>query len=100
MKIFDPSMLCNLSSNLKNLFQTFLNLDLHVSCMLIEIDESSLSPQWNRDFSIDSNWPKNEKRGRRDYFPPARYMRYGLNIFSKFDGGDDTWLGMKNSLGE
>jgi hypothetical protein len=27
-------------------------------------------------------------------------MRYGLNVFNKFDGGYDTWRGMKNCLGE
>jgi hypothetical protein len=66
----------------------------------MEINESSFSPQWNRDFSIDYNCPKNEKSERYDYFLPARYMRYGLNVFDKFDGIDDTWLGMKNCFGK
>jgi hypothetical protein len=66
----------------------------------MEINESSFSPQWNQDFSIDYNFPKNEKRRRHNYFPSARHMRYALNVFNKFDGGNDTWLVMKNYFGE
>jgi DNA polymerase II small subunit/DNA polymerase delta subunit B len=44
VKYFDPNVPCNLSSNLKNSFQTFLKIDLHVSFMSMEINESSFSP--------------------------------------------------------
>ncbi len=47
---------------------------------------------------------KNKKRGPpnylKDYFPPYGYTGFGLNVFGKYDNGDDTWLGCNNKEGE
>jgi hypothetical protein len=66
----------------------------------MQIDANSFSPQWNRDFTIPSNCPINEKRGGQVYHPPTGYYRYGLNVSGKYDNGNDTWLGMSNCPGE
>jgi hypothetical protein len=95
----DKGYIYGLNDKMKKLFPSYAKIDVHASFMTMLIDASSFDPRWNRDFSIDSNCPKNEKRGGYDYFPPKCYMRYGLNVSGKFDGGNDTWLGYSGSPG-
>ena len=45
-------------------------------------------------------WSKNQKRGNFDYFPPNGWIGIGLNVWQKFDNGDNTWIGNNNSKGE
>ena len=49
----------------------------------------------------DGGWaPDGEKRGGKDYFPPHGWIGHGLRVLDKYDGGDNTWIGMNNSNGE
>ena len=49
----------------------------------------------------DGGWaPMGEKRGGKDYYPPYGWIGHGLNVLGRYDGGDDTWIGMKNKEGE
>ena len=49
----------------------------------------------------DGGWaPMGEKRGGKDYYPPYGWIGHGLNVLGRYDGGDDTWIGMKNKKGE
>ena len=52
----------------------------------------------------DGGWGKGQKRGPphhlMDYDPPLGFLGLGLNVLNKYDGGDNTWLGMNNVEGE
>jgi hypothetical protein len=74
--------------------------NIHESFSIMGIDVNSFSPEWNKDFRIDSNCPKNGKIGGQDYYPPKAYYHYGLNVSGKYDCGDDIWLGCSNCPGE
>jgi hypothetical protein len=65
----------------------------------LRIDGSAFSAKWNRDFRIPAN-VVHEKRGGYPYNAPAGFMRYGLNVSGRFDGGNNTWLGGRNIRGE
>ena len=46
----------------------------------------------------DSGWGIGQKRGPQkyliDYDPPLNRIGYGLNVLDKYDGGDNSWLGL------
>ena len=49
----------------------------------------------------DGGWaPDGEMRGRKKYYPPHGWIGHGLNVLNRYDGGDNTWIGMNNSIGE
>ena len=62
----------------------------------IKLNSSLFDSRGNR----NSGWPVGEKRGEMDYIPPLGWNGHGLRVSKKYDGGDDTWLGMDNSPGE
>jgi hypothetical protein len=68
----------------------------------MNLNPQSFNPRYNRDFRIDDNCPKGEMRGGLPYNPPIGFMRFGLNVFGKYDKHDPTqeWLGMSNTPGE
>jgi hypothetical protein len=41
-----------------------------------------------------------EFRGKWPYFQPINSIREGFRVFNKFDDQKNTWLSMKNILGE
>ena len=41
-----------------------------------------------------------EKRGNKPYIPPIDWKGIGLKVLGKYDDGDNTWIGMNNSIGE
>jgi hypothetical protein len=90
----------DLENKYKQEFDKYQSSNIHASFLFMQIDSNSFSTQWNRDFTIQSNCPKNEKRGGQNYHPPFGYYRYGLNVSGKYDNGDNTWLGMSNVPGE
>ena len=45
-------------------------------------------------------WSKHQKRGNYYYDPPIEWIGIGLKVLSKYDNGDDTWIGNNNSEGE
>ena len=59
---------------------------------------------FDNNYNNYNGWGKGQKRGPphhlMDYDPPLGFMGFGLNILNKYDGGDNTWLGMKNVEGE
>jgi hypothetical protein len=90
----------NLDSEMKKLLPGYLGCDIHPSFLYMRIDGSSFNQTYNRDYSVDANCPKNEKRAGQPYNPPRGWYRYGMNVNGKFDNGEDTWLGMENVKGE
>ena len=49
----------------------------------------------------DGGWaPDGEMRGGKIYYPPHGWIGHGLNVLNRYDGGDNTWIGMNNSIGE
>ena len=48
----------------------------------------------------DKYWGKNEKRGREDYYPPIRWLKFGLKVYYCYDNKDNSWLGSDNNIGE
>ena len=49
----------------------------------------------------DGGWaPEGEMRGGKIYYPPHGWIGHGLNILNRYDGGNNTWIGMNNSNGE
>jgi hypothetical protein len=84
----------------KKLFPNFISYEIHPSLKYMRIDSTSFAPAYNRDFSIDSNCPKNESRGCQPYYPPGGWVRYGLSVGGKYDNGNNIWLGMNNGPGE
>jgi hypothetical protein len=77
----------------------YLEHEFHPAFQTLQINPTSFAPQWNRDFRVDSNCPKGEKRGGQPYYPPKGWVRFGLNVSGRFPDGD-TWLGMTNCPGE
>ena len=45
-------------------------------------------------------WARHEKRGGKAYVPPVGWVGFGLNVLSKYDNGNNDWLGCKNKSGE
>ena len=62
----------------------------------IKLNVSLFDPQGNR----SDGWPVGEKRGGMEYNAPIGWVGHGLRVSKKYDNGDDTWLGMKNTKGE
>ena len=58
--------------------------------------KNQLDPRGNR----KEGWGEGEKRGNRVYNPPKGWTGIGLKVFDKYDNGNNTWIGMKNSPGE
>jgi hypothetical protein len=91
-------------SNLNTQFQECFR-DSFRFCVLYQpfhqmnIDSNVFDPRWNRDFRVAANCPVNEQRGRMDYTPPARSVRFGMNVLGKFSDGN-TWIGMQNTEAE
>lgn len=49
----------------------------------------------------DGGWaPMGEKRGGREYYPPYGWIGHGFNVLGRYDGGNNTWIGMRNVEGE
>ncbi len=49
----------------------------------------------------ESGWGVGEKRGGREYIPPTKgYKGYGLNVWEKYDGGNNDWLAHDNNPNE
>ena len=62
----------------------------------VKLTRNQLDPKGNR----SDGWGIGEKRGGVDYDPPLGWIGIGLKVTGKYDGGDDTWIGMKNVTGE
>eukprot|EP00930_Biecheleria_cincta_P013518 TRINITY_DN12005_c0_g1_i1.p1 TRINITY_DN12005_c0_g1~~TRINITY_DN12005_c0_g1_i1.p1 ORF type:complete len:743 (+),score=141.41 TRINITY_DN12005_c0_g1_i1:115-2343(+) len=59
------------------------------------------------DYQYNSDWmgmsltdAPIERRGGVLYRTPAGWKRVALNVWNKYDGGDNTWLGMEGKAGE
>ena len=52
----------------------------------------------------DNGWENGQKSGPPNYLmeydPPLGFIGIGLNVLNKYDGGNNTWLGMENFEGE
>ena len=48
----------------------------------------------------ESGWGINEKRGGEKYLPPIGWKGYGLNVFGKYDDGNNDWLAYDGNPGE
>jgi hypothetical protein len=79
--------------------ENYLKHEIHPSFTQLNINPGTFSPQWNANFGDPNRCPVGEKRGGFPYNPPAGWLRFGLNVAGKFQGGD-TWLGMRNCPGE
>ena len=62
----------------------------------VKLTRNQLDPRGNR----NDGWGIGEQRGGKDYDPPIGFNGIGLKVWDKYDGGDNTWIGMSNSPGE
>ena len=62
----------------------------------VRLTKNNLDPRGNR----NDGWGVGEQRGGKDYNPPIGWNGIGLNVFDKYDNGDNTWIGMSNAIGE
>ena len=82
-----------------NEFKELQNLkDIHEEVIMggVKLTRNQLDPRGNR----NDGWGVGEKRGGKDYDPPIGFNGIGLKVLDKYDGGDNTWIGMNNSPGE
>ena len=80
-------------------FKELSNLkDIHEDVIMgaVKLAKNQLDPRGNR----NDGWGVGEKRGGKDYDPPIGFNGIGLNVWDKYDNGDNTWLGMDNVPGE
>ena len=61
-----------------------------------KLSKNMLDAKGNR----SSGWPDGEMRGNKPYYSPKGWIGIGLKVEDRFDGGDNTWLGMFNIPGE
>ena len=90
-----------LTNELKKLSTIDTNLKDVSQGMLFE--GIKLSPEMfdSRGNNKDGGWaPEGEMRGKKIYYPPHGWIGHGLNVLNRYDGGDNTWIGMNNSIGE
>ena len=45
-------------------------------------------------------WGMSQRRGNYKYDAPIGWIGIGLNVFDKYDNGDNLWIGNNNSKGE
>ena len=49
----------------------------------------------------ESGWGVGEKRGGKEYLPPTKgYIGHGLNVWGRYDGGNNDWLAMNGNSNE
>jgi hypothetical protein len=77
----------------------YVGHDVEGAFARLRLNYNSFDLKWNRDFRVDANCPKNEKRGREPYARPKGWVRFRLNVSNKFNDGNE-WLGMCNGPGE
>jgi len=90
-----------LTDKLKKLCTIETNLKEVSSGMLFE--GIKLSPEMfdSKGNNKDGGWaPDGEMRGGKEYYPPHGWIGHGLKVLNRYDGGDNTWIGMNNSKGE
>ena len=76
-------------NNLKEIYSDVL-------MSVCKLNKKQLDSRGNR----FDGWGINEKRGNKPYYPPIGWIGIGLNVWDKYDGGDNTWIGMNNTEGE
>ena len=92
----------NLKDKCKNdeEFRELSNLKQVHSSLIMDgcrLTKNMLDARGNR----ESGWGVGEKRGGLDYFPPpAGWKGYGLNVWSKYDNGNNDWLAMNGNKNE
>ena len=80
-------------------FPTLQNLkEVHQTGLMegCKLSRNQLDARGNRFIG----WAEFEKRGNKDYYPPKEWIGIGLKVMDKYDGGDNTWIGMNNKKGE
>ena len=72
--------------------------DIHEDVIMggVKLNRSQLDRRGNR----SDGWGVGEKRGGKDYDPPIGWTGIGLKVWGRYDGGDNTWIGMDNVPGE
>ena len=48
----------------------------------------------------ESGWGEGEQRGGRDYIPPIGWKGFGLNVYDKYDDGNNDWIEYNNNPNE
>ena len=64
----------------------------------IILNKLILEPKF--DCNDDSMWGQDEERGGEPYYPPIKWVRYGLKVSKRFDEGNDDWLQCDGRDGE
>jgi hypothetical protein len=77
----------------------YIRHEIHPTFTHLGVNPDVFAVRWNRDFRVPSNCPVNESRGKCPYMPPAGWLRFGMQVLGKFEGGD-AWLGHVNGPGE
>ena len=54
-------------------------------------------PQFSKYYNLFSPI---QKRGGEEYMHPFQWTAYGINVFGKYDFGNNNWLGNTNNIGE
>ena len=61
-----------------------------------KLPQSLMDSRGNKIFNDDNK----RIRGNKDYIPPKGWFGIGLNVYGKYDNGDNKWLGKNNHDGE
>ena len=75
------------------------------SCEIIPLLEGCrLSPnifdeRYHKFYNYNVNY-MNQIRGGEEYIPPLSWTAYGINIYDKYDFGNNNWLGNTNGMEE
>jgi len=96
-EILEHTNIANFKEKFKNdrNFQELNNLkEIHTDVIIsiCKLSKNQLDSRGNR----CDNWGINEKRGNMPYDPPIGWIGIGLNVWDKYDNGNNTWIGMIN----
>ena len=61
-----------------------------------KLSRNMLDSRGNR----ESGWVEGEQRGGNDYVPPIGWKGFGLNVYDKYDDGNNDWIEYNNNPNE
>ena len=61
------------------------------------LSKSMLDPNGD---NLNGEWEYYAQRGGEDYLPPEGWLRYGLNVYNKYDNRNNDWLMCDGRKGE
>jgi hypothetical protein len=82
----------------RNDYDYFQSSKTHAIFFILQIPFSKFEP--GHHYFYDSASPSMKVRGGLYFYPPISCWKYTLKVSGLFDGGNDSWIGSSNSVGE